>query len=535
MRRFPLVVVAVILATVCAMAANHWEGHEHFRETLVRIVQLCLLAFPLFVGAAYAGELRPRWRRAVGIAALLVLAGLWFRIPADHAPFGILYGYFGTVLAVLFLAGAVPGLGGGLTWWRINVGAVQALVLAFVASAIVAIGLQIAVYSISELFGLKLDEFHFDAFLIVALLFAPLAVIALLPAAREQGPLPLEGVWRNLGQWVLVPLGFLFLGIIAAYAGLIFLRRELPDGMVATPVLALGAYGTAAMLLLQPWRESHAAARWFARLYPVAFLLASILLFIALAERLNAYGMTLDRYTALVAGVWFVFAAVVFLRRVANAGGIITAAAMILALAASFGPLSAATLSLRSQTARLKALLAAPDREQNAEQIRSGIGFLAMNFGLESLEKATGPLGLDAKLKHWELEKEAAKKLGVSDISKGDFIWNGDAPLAVAGFSALYDSNQDVNCALGTTEDGQPLRVSFSGGEPRVMAGDKKVVDLLPAIMETLAAGKVADPPQIPFTADGREFVLVLRRANSAAGDAGVRKVWSYSYFVLEK
>lgn len=539
-RRFPLVVVAALVGASCAIAANHGPKEGTFPETCYRIMQLALVSFPLFVGAGYLGEVRPRWRGAAWTGSLLALALIWRRIPQDHAPFVFVYGYLATILAVLTFASAVPGLGGSRSWWRVNVGTALALVLAFMASSIVEVGLQVALHSIHALFGFNLDRYHIDALSLVALLFAPLAVIALLPPAREEGPLPLEGFWRALGQWVLAPLGFIFIGILVAYAGLILMRWKLPDGLVATPVLALGAYGTAAMLLLQPWRDSHAAARWFGRIYPAAFLLSSILLFVALAERLRAYGVTFDRYTALAAGVWFVIAAALFLFRAANSGALIMAAAAAITLIGSVGPLSAGSLSLRSQSARLAALLKEQDRSKNAENIRSGVEFLAENFGLADLEKITGPLGLDSKLQGWELPREAAKKLGVAEDSSQQFLWNGAKPVSVAGYSAMHGNRSRVGCSMGKTKDGADLRVELDNGKPRVMAGDKEVVDLLPAVKSALASanypsGEVEEPVLVPFSADGQEFVLVLGQANWTKGEDGVTALRSYDFFVLEK
>lgn len=536
-RRFPLVILAALVGTVAALAANH--GHDE-SEFWSRIIQFALVGFPLFVGAGYLAELRPRLRWVVMAVALVAWAIIGFRIPQEHAPFVFVYGYLATIVAVLAFASAAPGLGGAATWWRVNVGTVQALAMAFLASGIVEVGLQIAVYSVHALFGLKLDKYHMDAFSLVALLFAPVAVIALLPSAREEGPLALEGFWRNVGQWVLVPLGFIFIGILAAYAGLILVRWKLPDGLVATPVLALGAYGTAAMLLLEPWRDTRAAARWFGRIYPVAFLLSSILLFVALAERLDAYGITFDRYTALAAGIWFVLAAALFLFRATNSGALIVSVAAAIALVGSVGPLSAGSLSLRSQSARLAALLKESDRSQNSGQIRSGVEFLAENFGMADLEKVTGPLGLDSKLERWELPREAVKKLGVAEDSSNHFEWNGRGPVSVAGFSSIRGDSNGSRCSLGKTKDGAELCVELSGGGPRVTAGGKQIVDLEPAVKSALAAanspsGEVEGPLLVPFSADGREFLLVVREGNWTRGEGGVTDVRSYDYLVLEK
>lgn len=530
-RRFPMVALAALVAAACAVVANHGPEEGAVIENCWRVVQLMLVGFPLFVGVAYFGEFFPRFRKIAWAGSLLLLMAIWFRMPPERGPFVLIYAWLATTVSVLAFASTVPGLGGTAAWWRVNVGTAQALILAFVASAIVEGGLQTAVFSIHALFGFGMDKFHIDALTIVALLFAPMAVLALLPPAREEGSIFIESFWRNLGQWVLAPLGFVFIAILGAYAGLILIKRELPAGMVATPVLALGVYGTAAMLLLQPWRDVSVPARWFARIYPIAFIVSSILLFIALAERISAYGMTFDRYTALAAGIWLVFAALLFLFRITNSGMLIMAAAALGALAGSMGPISAGALSLRGQTARIGRMLKTSGHDD--AQIFDGLKFLSENFGQAAVEKISGPLGDVKSESSSDIAKAAAEKLGVTiGTQRADqfaYRWSSGA-LPIDDFTSILSGEKS---SLGKTKTGEEIDLRNPDGRLCVYVGNKEVRELLPGESGTLPESTKL--LTVPFFVDGREFLLVVLRANGMQSKGKATSFSFVEYVILAK
>ena len=538
--RFPLVVLAGLAGLAAALALIHGSGSKDLEHQCTRLMLAAGAALPLGVAAGLAGEARRGLRWLALAAGLALTAGVWLALPPEMETFAQTYRYMALLLGAAALASAVPGAAGNAAWWRMNVGMIQAIVLAGILSGIVALGLQLAVFSVEKLFDFELDKLHLDLMSFAAFVVAPLAVISLLPPAAEEGEAVASAFWEGLCKWVLVPLGFIFTAILAVYAATILGRRELPDGMVAMPVLSLGAYGTAALLLLQPWRDGRAWARWFARIYPAAFLVFSVLMFLAIAERIGAYGVTFARYSALAFGLWFAVAAVVFLLRAGKGSLIVTGLLALGSAAAALGPASAVTLSLRSQSERLRALLQSPAGDADTTQIRSGLKYLASNFGLAAVEDVTGPLGLDAeKARPWQLPDEAMKKLGL-ETGGGTikFGCSGDAPVPTEGFRFVYPMprNNWTTCELGKNAAGEPLAVKFRSGELAVFAGDEKVRELLPSAM--LGAKSDTDAPEplrVPFSVEGREFCLVVLRAEAVPGDDGSRRLQQADYLILEK
>ncbi len=536
-RRFPWLMAAAVLATLAALLALHAGCGRDFALQCARVAAVMVSGFPLLVAVSYAGEINRRARVPSLVAAFAIMLGFWFLLPGGDDPFAFWYRYGVILLFAVALSSAVPAFAGDSSWWRANVGLLQALLLAFILSVVVEAGLQIASASVGALFGWWSARLSFDILFVVALFVAPLAVVSLLPARDGvAGGAPVfADYWRRLCQWVLVPLGFLYIAILVVYALLIVIRHQLPDGMVALPVLVLGAYGTASMLLLQPWRAEHAWAHRFFRIYPVAFVFCSVLPFFALAERIGMYGMTFDRYSALAVGIWFVVAAVVFLFRSRVASLLVMLALALICAAAAIGPASAGAWSLRSQTVRISRLLREPVRDD--AQIFSGLRFLAESFGRSAVEKFSGPLGEVDAGSSWVIARAAAKQLGISTGPAGKaaareefaYRWSGKA-FPLEGFSGMFSGDKPD---LGKTKAGETIEVRLSNGRISMFADGTELRQLLPD-----GSGALPDkdkPFTVSFSIDGRDFLLFVQRAGGLQHDGKMTRIWFAEYLILEK
>ena len=537
LRRFPLVILAGFLGTAAMIFLNHSESGP--AETFAsRIGYAVVFAFPLLVAAVYAGELFSRQRWIFQAAALLAIWAHWqFLDPKkDGLTFLLVW------IAAAGIASAVPGLVANpkSNWWRVNIGGLNALVLSFILTVIVFTGLSLAVQSIKSLFELEIPGLHQDVMAVCGFLVAPLAVVMLLPPARAEldGKQPGFAVWGRLCQWALVPIGFLFTAILAAYAVRILVERQLPDGMVALPVLTLGCYGLAALWLLEPWRGEARWAKAFARVFPVAFPLFSILLFLALAQRIEEYGFTFARYAALALAVWIVLCCLVSLLRRSASPAFAPALLAVFALVAAFGPLSSQEVCLRSQTRHLEKLLA--DRSpENDTRISSSLRYLANNYDLAVVERFTGPLDLEKDPSKWDITEAARKKLGLPKINYDGsiqvaFDWPEERPLSIEGYRLIHG----IRCSsvpLGETASGEKLEIWRKKGELAAFAGTKKLHAFDLSTIDPETAEKSDAPPGFPWSFEGREFLVVILEAEWNKTSESQRELTSADVVVFEK
>ena len=212
-RRFPLLLLAASVATLAVISFTHSES-EVFMGHALRVTLAALFAFPALLASGFAAEWMPRGRWVFQAFALAATVAVWTMLPADK-PFPLFFQRWALlVFAAMAVASAVPGLAVSPpgNWWRVNVGILNAVVLAGLFTAVILLGLQLALVSLNALFALQLNhQFYVDVFSVCSLFVAPLAVLALLPPAREALNLDQPGfaVWGRFCQWALLPLGFL--------------------------------------------------------------------------------------------------------------------------------------------------------------------------------------------------------------------------------------------------------------------------------------------------------------------------------------
>lgn len=537
LRRFPLVILAGIFGVAAIITCNHTDS-ETFDKLVLRIAWAVMFDFPLLVAAAYAGELFPRPRWIFQSAALLAIWAHWHFLDLEN----IGLTYLLVWIAAAATASAVPGLvtHPKSNWWRVNIGSLNALILATFLTLVVLIGLMLAVLSLEKLFHLELSRAYGDVMAVCGFLVSPLTVVMLLPAARADldSKQPGFALWGRFCQWALVPIGFLFTTILSAYAIRILIKWELPDGMVAMPVLVLGCYGLAAQWILEPWRADRAWAKAFSRIFPTAFPLFSILLFMALARRIEDYGFTADRYAAFALAVWIVACCLVVLIRPSAPPVFAPAMLAAFCLIAAFGPLSSQEVCLRSQTRQLEKLLAKRSAETES-RINSTLEYLVNNYDQSVVERFTGPLKLEKNSSKRDIENAARIKLGLPQIH-GDgsaqikFDWPNERPIFIEGYRIVHG----IRCAtipLGETSSGEKLEIWRKNNELGAYAGSKKLHTFDLSMIDPATAMSAATPPSFPWNFEGREFLILVLKAEWQKTSESHRELTSTDVIVLEK
>ena len=177
-------------------------------------------------------------------------------------------------------------------------------------------------------------------------------------------------------KYILAPLLLVYTAILYAYAVKIAIDGMLPKGRLGPMVLAYGALMTLTVLLAWPARMvSGPLVTVFWRHWFWLILGPAALLFLAVYQRIDQYGLTDERYIVTLAGIWLAFLAIWFLLR----GGvrdlrILPASLAVALLIASFGPWGAVGVSIRSQTAQLAELLERQGRMKDGRIIVADAG-----------------------------------------------------------------------------------------------------------------------------------------------------------------
>jgi len=196
------------------------------------------------------------------------------------------------------------------------------VVFAVVGSWIFLMGVLAIRFAMNSLFGIDMKWLTEELILPIGLGFlAPLYWMSTIPAVNEDyqelhdNPGFISKAVAFLGTWLLAPLVLIYAAILLAYGVKIILAGTLPKGEIAELTIPFLLIGTLTWLVLAPpFVGNKWLARTFQKLWFWLSVPVTILLGIAIIERVRAYGLTIERILlvlgviwALGIGLWFSF------------------------------------------------------------------------------------------------------------------------------------------------------------------------------------------------------------------------------------
>ncbi|MEJ2719863.1 MAG: DUF4153 domain-containing protein [bacterium] len=363
-RRFPLAMTAAIVAAVCGIIATEVDDEAPF----VRVMVTAQLAIPLFFALVVAAESN-RWplslRSAVNVVAVAALVGYHSTLP-DHINPGVATRFLQLNVGLHLLAAFLPFARGGNHngFWQYNRRLFLRFLTAVLYSAVVYLGLSLALLALDQLLGLPLPE-NVYLWLLIATLFVFNTWVFLGGVPRDieglESVTDYPGALKVFAQYILIPLVVIYLAILTIYLVKVIVTAVWPSGWIGWMVSSVAVVGILALLLVWPV-ANRAENRWVAtytRWFFIFMLPAIVMLLLAVYKRIDQYGITENRYFLAVLSVWLAAVAVYFIVSRARRIKMIPVTLYMVAFATSFGPWGAYTVSRRSQTARLERLMEA--------------------------------------------------------------------------------------------------------------------------------------------------------------------------------
>ncbi len=375
-RRFPVPVSLAALLSLLVMGAIHqaW-GPEDL--VLTRLLAGGGVGLLLSLAASLLCEARG-WPFRTGVwsgMATTVLTVLAFLGLSEEQVLWRL-AFLGPAAFLLAVTAVLIGRPGELpvrAWYR-AVGDLGACAFGGLVALIIGGGVSLGFVALDLLLGVDVSgEVYGDVWAVSVLGIWTVTALARLRPMPLPTPTPATGAEDAEGVmpgWLAIlvagPLTILAVGyllIILLYLGRIALSGGLPDNEVGWVLCLYLAFGAVTLLLSYPLRrEGPALSRLFARTFPLSLPLPLGVLVVALAQRIDAYGVTESRYVVGLLAVWLASLAVIYggatlLRRDTRPVWIPLILGGLLA-AASMGPWGALGLSIRSQVAETEQVLA---------------------------------------------------------------------------------------------------------------------------------------------------------------------------------
>ena len=416
-RRFPGTMLCAVLGTIACFILIENSGNDS-EEFFARNWITCQLGLP-FLTALVAFSESKNWNekrvwlvQAIGV---VLLVGCWFWLDTKSPDFErhILPQYIALLLVMHLAVAVAPYLNRRSVrdFWEYNRELFANLVVGAAFSMILFAGLALAILAMDNLFNIHFNErIYARLFVLLAGVFNTTYFLYHFPpqfvAGTEPAPEKTEGnaynwVFRNLCKYILIPIVILYFLILYAYGAKIGIEATLPKGWVSSLVIGFSVAGILTYLLnfYLAEEDDSALVTGFKRWFWWVVLPLTILLFIAIGKRISDYGVTEERYLVAQLGVWLAAACLYFLFSKNDNIKFIPISLGLFALVWAFGPLSAFSVSERSQKGILIEILTRNGRFENGKmkpgtipvtepealQVSSAIEFLESRNALSDL------------------------------------------------------------------------------------------------------------------------------------------------------
>jgi len=363
--RFPATMLCAFVGTISVMTAIESDGGENYIKLWIMAQFGLALCTGLAVWAESSGwSLLRTW--GIQLMGLAYLAAYYFVFDMDSPALESLDlpRYFALLIAAHLFVAVAPYLNRRpvADFWEYNKQLFANFIIGAVYANILHGGLSLALLAVNELFGLGISgKMYIHLFAVLGGVFQTVFFLYHFPTRFqfEEMERSYNLVFKNLCQYILIPIVGLYFLILYAYSIKILVAWNLPQGWVSSLVLGFSVAGIFTYLinyLLPEYSDNkivHAFRKWFWWvLLPMVGLL-----FVAIGRRIADYGITPERYFVAHAGVWLLAMCGYFLWSKTDNIKFIPISLGLFVLVAVVGPFSAFNVSERNQVTILRDLL----------------------------------------------------------------------------------------------------------------------------------------------------------------------------------
>ncbi|HBG22405.1 MAG TPA: DUF4153 domain-containing protein [Peptococcaceae bacterium] len=374
LKRFPLTIlfstaVAIMLIMITELRPL---TDTNLTETLYRITMILALGIPLSLCLKLFWERKGNGKPSalIGLySAGFVMLLLYYFFLLNTLDMVSITRYIGVSLALYLAFLFIPYLPRREQFEMYVIRLGTGFCITVIYAAVLYLGLAAILFTIDQLLGIQIaGKAYFYVWLFVACLFAPAYFLADIPLQDEQ----LEQknylkLLRVLLLYIVMPLLTAYTAILYIYFVKIIVVSEWPVGLVSHLVLWYGVIVTIVLFLISPIKDESKWANGFLVWMPRVILPILVMMFISMGIRINAYGVTENRYYVIILGLWVFGIMLYYILTKKRNNIIIPVTLAVIALIAVFGPLSSYSISTLSQNNRLEATLLRNDMLQEGK------------------------------------------------------------------------------------------------------------------------------------------------------------------------
>ena len=321
-------------------------------------------------------------------------------------------------------------------------------------SGVLFAGMAAILFTIDKLLQINVDEkMYLYVWLLIAGVFAPAFFLGGMPSfTQHMEKDDYSKLLRILLLYIIMPLITVYTAILYIYFAKAIITLQWPEGLVAHLVLWYSVISAAVIFLTSPLNEINKWVRTFIFWFVKLILPILVIMFISIGIRINAYGITENRYFVVLLGLW-VTGVMIYLNLAKNRRNIVMPISLaIIALLAVFGPWNAYSVSKLSQNIRFESILDRNDMIKNnliakpageiAEKDKNELSEIILYFSNKHSLKDLEYLPADFKLENMENTFGFSLSQRGYQPKDGSFSYNLgmlDEAVDIRGYDYLFD------------------------------------------------------------------------------------------------
>lgn len=358
--RFPLVLFMSLSAFALSVFLAFSDVHRY--PGIYASLLLCaILAIPLSLTVTLVIEARNRSifvkvATIIGSLAMLALTYKW----SLHSSEALFTRVFVQLLVVAHLLVALAGVNSKteIGFWSYNQKVLGRCLLTGLYSAVLYAGVSFCILTVNELLmhGSVESSVYKYLFFFVLFVFNTWFFLAGFPKGSDSENFDHPRSVRLFAAYLLIPLVLVYLLILYLYMAKILIQGHWPEGTVGYMISGLSFVGIIAYLIVEPAtkRKEFPWLKFYGEVFFATLIPLSVMLLLAAYKRIDAYGLTEPRYFLLILGMWVCGIAIYFTLPSLRRLRVIPQSLALLCILTMIGPLSARTMSERSQISILK-------------------------------------------------------------------------------------------------------------------------------------------------------------------------------------
>ncbi|WP_130806300.1 DUF4153 domain-containing protein [Senegalia massiliensis] len=363
LKRFPISLLYSVLTVCLLIYINHNEFlFRDDGDLYSRIAMILALGIPLSLSIYVFFETKDNVKKSIEILGHIftpiILIGYYFLL-LNEIDYVSGTRYTAYMIAFFIIFSFIPYIKRKHNYELYVIRLFSRFIVTYVYSVVLYLGLAAILTTINLLFNADIPGKIFaDIAFVVAGIFAPAFFLADIPKKGDKITIrSFPKVLKVLLEYIVLPLISIYTIILYVYFGKIIITSQLPQNIIGNLVLWYSIIMTIVLFFIYPLKGQSKWINNFIKIFPKAIIPLIGMMFWAVALRINAYGITEDRYFVIAVGIWVTGVMIYYSLKKDIRNIWVTISLALIIIISVTGPISAYSVSKWSQNNRFEKLL----------------------------------------------------------------------------------------------------------------------------------------------------------------------------------